>query len=166
MDSTAITKRLDELIAQGDWIFAEFKKDPKGPIEPVGFARWVTSSLNLLDKLSLSTNRFVREFEQYVRWDATGHLFPGAALGVLKSAKDEYALGLAVEYHLSVSAAVFDGLLDEADYLLQKGYARAAAVLIGAALEEGLKNRARAAGIPIGPKETLNPVASSNMKTP
>jgi len=31
----------------------------------------------------------------------------GGALGVLKSARVEYSLGLAVEYHLSVSAAVF-----------------------------------------------------------
>jgi hypothetical protein len=67
-------------------------------------------------------------------------------------------LGLAVEYHLSVSAAVFDGILDEADYLMQKGYLRAAAVLIGAALEEGLKNRARAAGLEVGSKHTLSPV--------
>jgi len=82
----------------------------------------------------------------------------GAALGVLKSAKDEYSLGLAVEYHLSVSAAVFEGLLDQADYLLKHGYERAAAVLAGAALEEGLKNRARAAGLEVGPKETLSPI--------
>jgi hypothetical protein len=41
---------------------------------------------------------------------------------------------------------------------MQKGYLRAAAGLIGAALEEGLKNRARAAGVEIGPRDTLNPV--------
>jgi hypothetical protein len=82
----------------------------------------------------------------------------GAALGVLQSARVEYSLGLAVEYHLSVSAAVFDGLLDEADYLLSKGYLRAAAVLMGAALEEGLKTRARTEGIEVGPRDTLNPI--------
>jgi hypothetical protein len=77
---------------------------------------------------------------------------------VLKSAKDEYSLGLAVEYHLSVSAAVFEGLLDQADYLLKHGYERAAAVLAGVALEEGLKNRARAAGLEVTSKDTLNPI--------
>jgi hypothetical protein len=64
-----------------------------------------------------------------------------------------------------VSAAVFDGILDEADYLMQKGYLRAAAVLIGAALDEGLKNRARAAGLEVGPRETLNPIIVK-LKTP
>jgi hypothetical protein len=42
---------------------------------------------------------------------------------------------------------------------------RAAAVLIGAALEEGLKNRARTAGLEIGPKDTLNPVIAK-LKAP
>jgi hypothetical protein len=76
----------------------------------------------------------------------------------LKSARDEYACGLAVEYHLSVSAIVFGALLDEASYLLSKGYARAAAVLLGAALEEGLKARARASSVDVGPRDTLSPV--------
>ncbi|MBY0444581.1 MAG: DUF4145 domain-containing protein, partial [Burkholderiales bacterium] len=66
--------------------------------------------------------------------------------------------GLAIDYQLSVSAAVFSGLLDEATYLLQKGYTRAAAVLLGAALEEGLKARARAVPIALSPRETLTPI--------
>jgi len=70
----------------------------------------------------------------------------------------EYTRGLATEYHLSVSAVVFSGLLDEATYLFNKGYSRAAAVLLGAALEEGLKARARALPLEVGPKETLSPI--------
>ncbi len=50
------------------------------------------------------------------------------------------------------------GILDEAAYLHGKGYLRASAVLIGAALEEGLKNLAKAIPIEIGPKETLGPL--------
>lgn len=157
-----IRTRLDQLVTEGESIFGEFKKTNTGVLEDsVRFTQWTTSCLNLLDKLSVSTNRFVKEFELWVRPDRSKRdhdVNPGAALGVLKSARDEYALGLAIEYHLSVSAAVFDGILDEADYLLQKGYLRAAAVLIGAALEEGLKNRARAAGLEVGPRDTLNPV--------
>jgi hypothetical protein len=114
--------------------------------------------LNLLDKLSISSNRFVREFERWVTPGSSTKMNIGAALGVLKSARVEYSLGLAVEYHLSVSAAVFDGILDEADYLVSKGYLRAAAVLMGAALEEGLKTRARTEGIEVGPRDTLSPI--------
>lgn len=137
--------------------------------DSVRFTRWTTSCLNLLDKLSVSTNRFVTEYELWARPHPSRsehHAIPSAALGVLQSARDEYALGLAVEYQLSVSAAVFGGILDEADYLVQKGYLRAAAVLIGAALEEGLKNRARAAGlIDVNETLTLNPIINK-LKAP
>jgi hypothetical protein len=50
------------------------------------------------------------------------------------------------------------------DYLIRRiicskhGYERAAVVLAGAALEEGLKNRARAAGVEVTSKETLSPI--------
>jgi hypothetical protein len=157
--SSLIRQRLDDLIGEGERQWEEFAAGRNGVIEnPVRFAQWTTSCLNLLDKLSISSNRFVREFESWVAPNPGRKVNLGGALGVLKSARVEYSLGLAVEYHLSVSAAVFDGILDEADYLVSKGYLRAAAVLMGAALEEGLKTRARAEGIEVGPKDTLNPI--------
>jgi hypothetical protein len=151
--------RLDELILEGEKQWEAQRSHEKHKImDIVGFTQWATSSLNLPDKLSVSTNRFVKQFEVQV-CGGPGHLMnSGAALGVLKSARDEYACGLAVEYHLSVSAVVFGGLLDEASYLLSKRYTRAAAVLLGAALEEGLKARARASSVDVGPKDTLFPV--------
>ena len=161
-----IRQRLDDLIAEGQSLWDKFMAGGGRELkDPIGFSQWTTSCLNLLDKLSISSNRFVKEFEGWV--SPNPHRLPnlGGALGVLKSARVEYSLGLAVEYHLSVSAAVFDGLLDEADYLVSKGYLRAAAVLMGAALEEGLKTRARAEGIEVGPKDTLSPIIAK-LKVP
>lgn len=151
--------RFDELITEGEQRWWEFQKNKKGMIiDIVGFTQWSTSCLNLLDKLSVSTNRFVTQFEVWAIGGPGKQMNIGAALGVLKSARHEYTCGLAVEYHLSVSAVVFSGLLDEATYFLNKGYLRAAVVLLGAALEEGLKARARAVPLEIGPKETLVPM--------
>lgn len=154
-----ILVRFDELISEGEKLWDEFRKNKNGMyMDIVGITQWTTSCLNLLDKLSVNTNRFVTQFEIGFGGGAGQRMNVGAALGVLKSARIEYSRGLAVDYHLSVTAAVFGGLLDEASYLMTKGYDRAAAVLIGAALEEGLKSRARAAGVDIGQKDTLNPV--------
>jgi hypothetical protein len=164
--NSLIRQRLDDLIDEGERQWDEFTTSGEGVVKnPIRFTQWTTSCLNLLDKLSISSNRFVREFENWITPSA--HRLPniGGALGVLKSARVEYSLGLAVEYHLSVSAAVFDGILDEADYLISKGYLRAAAVLIGAALEEGLKTRARTEGIEVGPKDTLSPIIAK-LKAP
>lgn len=154
-----LLSRFDELIQEGEARWQEFQKDEKRVImDIVGFAQWATSCLNLLDKLSISTNRFVTQFEVWAVGGPGKQMNIGAALGVLKSARHEYSCGLAIEYQLSVSAAVFSGLLDEATYLFQKGYIRAAAVLLGAALEEGLKARARAVPIALSPRDTLSPV--------
>jgi hypothetical protein len=152
-----LLSRFDELIQDGEVRWGEFQKNEKKMImDIVGYTQWSTSCLNLLDKLSVSTNRFVTQFEVWAIGGPGKQMNIGAALGVLKSARHEYSCGLAIEYHLSVSAAVFSGLLDEARYLFQKGYIRAAAVLLGAALEEGLKARARAVPLELSPRDTLS----------
>jgi len=161
----AIVDRFDELIAEGQRQWEEFKKNDNGMImDIVSFTQWSTSCLNLLDKLSISSNRFVRQFENWAVGGPGQKMNIGASLGILLSAKDEYLKGMAVDYHLSVSAAVFSGLLDEAFYLLQKKYSRASAVLIGAALEEALKTYAKANSIELAPKETLTPLIDKMKK--
>ena len=155
----SLIARFDELIEEGQSRWEEFQKDEKRMImDIVGFTQWSTSCLNLLDKLSVSTNRFVTQFEVWAVGGPGKQINIGAALGVLKSAKREFSLGLAIDYELSVSSIVFSGLLDEATYLSERGYPRAAAVLLGAALEEGLKARARAVPLEISPRDTLSPV--------
>jgi len=112
----------------------------------------------LLDKLSITTNRFVIEFEAWAKRGRGFEINIGASLGVLMAAKAEYEQGFAIEYHLSVASAVFGGLLHQAEYLFEKDYIRAAAVLGGAALEEALKTRAYAIPIELSGKETLTPL--------
>lgn len=152
-----IAERFDELIREGERQLEEQAANSWKVRSPTALTQWSTSCLNLLDKLSVSTNRFVTEFEMYGRVKGDS-INLGLALGVLKSAREEYNRGLAVDYHLSVSASVFSSLLDEARYLLSKGYLRAATVIAGAALEEGLKTRARAIPIEISNRDTLVPV--------
>jgi hypothetical protein len=149
-------RRFDELIAEGQEIWWDpIKNQPCKAQNPVRFTQWATSCLNLLDKLSVSTNRFAREFERYSAVQGN-QLNVGLPLGVLKSAKDEYTRGLAVDYHLSVSAAVFGDLVKEAAYLMEKGYLRAAAILARAGLEEALRARARAIPLEISIKIKLS----------
>jgi len=169
MNSTYINKdmldRFDELINEGQRQWNEFKKTDNGMImDIVSFTQWSTSCLNLLDKLSISTNRFVRQFENWAVGGPDQKMNIGASLGILQSAREEYLKGMAVDYHLSVSSSVFSGILDEASYLLRKKYLRASAVLIGAALEESLKIYARSNSIEVGPKETLSPLIDTVKK--
>lgn len=154
----AIIQRFDELISEGEQQLWEQRKHPGEIHDPTKLTQWTTSSLNLLDKLSIASNRFVTEFERYGRVGSNGTINLGLALGVLKAAREEYLRGLAVDYHLSVSAAVFSDLLEESHYLLSKSYLRAAAVLAGAALEEELKARAKVEKIELSQRDTLVPI--------
>lgn len=139
-----IIRRFEELIERGNELWWDPIKNQSHKVQnPVLFTQWATSSLNLLDKLSVSTNRFVREFEKYSSVQGN-NLNIGLPLGVLKSAHDEYVRGLAVDYQLGVSAAVFGDIVSEARYLLEKSYFRASAILARAGLEEALRARARA----------------------
>lgn len=157
--NNAIVGRFDELIVEGRRLWEEFKANENGVIiDIVSFTQWSTSSLNLLDKLSISSNRFVKQFENWAVGGPGKQMNIGASLGILLSAKEEYLKGMAVDYHLSVSSAVFSGILDEARYLLEKKYLRASAVLIGAALEEALKTYAKANKIELAQRETLTPL--------
>lgn len=152
-----ILERFEELIREGDRLYTELQASRNKRLDNVATTQWTTSCFNLLDKLSVSTNRFATEFEHYAH-AKNEIILVGAALGVIKSAKEEYVRGLAIDYHLSVSASVFDGLLDESRYLFSKSYLRAAAVLAGAALEEGLKTRARSEGIEFTNKDGLSDI--------
>ena len=153
-----ILKRLDELIEEGNLQWWEFQKTPGVIQDPVRYTQWTTSCLNLLDKLSVSTNRFVQEFEAWAKRSPGREVNLGGALGVLKAAREESIRGFAIDYHLAVAAAVFGDLLQQAEYLLHKGYFQAAAVLAGAALEEALRSRVRAIPVPISEKDTLVPL--------
>lgn len=158
MINPEVLGRLDELIHEGEQQWWEFQKSPGTIKDPVRFTQWTTSCLNLLDRLSISTNRFVIEFEAWAKRVPGREINQGAALGVLKSARDEYLKGFAIDYHLSVASAVFGDLLAQAEYLFEKGYLRAAAVLVGAALEEALRTRAKAIPIEVSEKDTLVPL--------
>jgi len=149
---------MDELVHEGQLLLQAEDKDDSILHNPLRFTQWTTSCLSLLDKLSVATNRFVVEFEAWAKRESGFPINPAPALGVLIAARAEYMQGFAIEYHLSVASAVFGGLLHQVGYLFEKDYARAAAVLGGAALEEGLKTRALAIPIELSGKETLVPL--------
>lgn len=122
MKNQQILNRLDQLISEGQQQWATFQAQKSGKVpDSVIWTKWTTSSLNLLDKLSISSNRFVKEFEIWVHPSTKGDVNIGGALGVLLSAREEYNLGFAVEYHLSVSAAVFGGHIGRSSVFAWEG---------------------------------------------
>jgi hypothetical protein len=83
-------------------------------------------------------------------------------LGLAKSLVHDLEHGLLFEIRSLVQAEVFSDFLEMGEYLLQEGYKDAAAVVIGAVLEDGLRKLAQKNGMsvtnPSGRALTIDPL--------
>ncbi len=59
-----------------------------------------------------------------------------------------------------MAASVFSNLLDGAGHLLEAGHYQAAASLIGAVVEDGLRRIASSENIPVAPRDDMNALSS------
>ena len=70
-------------------------------------------------------------------------------LGILKSLREDYVSGFLTNINELIHSEIFSDILDEAKYLLSKGYAGASAVTCGVVLEEHIRKLAEKVGIPV-----------------
>lgn len=75
--------------------------------------------------------------------------------GVLQAARTDYAQGFMVDHKLLISAEVFSDLLVQAEVLLVHDYKDAAAVIIRAVLEDGIRKLCEAHKIEAGKRDTI-----------
>lgn len=100
--------------------------------------QWGTSCLNLLSRSFGSDSVHYRNFENlFPRFDDYGPIIQ--AVGVLRSAKDDYEQGFLFDARALIEAEVFDDFLDQGAHLLNSGYYQPAAVVVGSVLEDGLR---------------------------
>ena len=82
--------------------------------------------------------------------------------GILKGIKSDVDRGMLEDFRLLVRAEVFASFLDMAEYLLNEGYKDAAAVMLGAVLEDSLRTLATRNGIStsssVGKPLTIDPL--------
>lgn len=78
------------------------------------------------------------------------------AQGVLRAAREDYCGGHLFQVRRLVEAEIFDGFLEQAEYLLDLGYYQAAAVIAGGVLEDGLRKLCERNGIQITAKPKLD----------
>ncbi len=75
--------------------------------------------------------------------------------GVLEAARADYLQGFMADHKLLISAEVFSDLLVQAEVLLDHDYKDAAAVIIRAVLEDGIRKLCESHKIEIGKRETI-----------
>ncbi len=112
------------------------------------------SALNLLARVAGTRSNYyrtIRDEQGPMRLQFT----PGIMLGVLTAAMTDYREGFMSDAKLLVSAEVFTDLLVQAEVLLDHDYKDAAAVLIRAVLEDGIRRLCKANRIETEKRETL-----------
>ena len=153
---TAITTEVKSLIETGVRILGRAQKlssDMEGE-ELAEFTTWYTRIGQLIRKLygedsehyasysgALATGSFHRV---HSNWNA--HV--SQLLGVVKTIEHDLNAGLLFDFRSLVQADVFADFLEMGEYLLNEGYKDAAAVIIGAVLEDSLRKLSERHGLP------------------
>ena len=160
-----IIERLQILIDLGSKVLQTKSRDTgEGTTLLFGYAvnyelgnQWGTSCLSLLKQV------FGKDSEHYLRFKEQGQEFSNAedvrkALGVLKSAKEDYENGYLFHTRTLIEAEVFDEFLEQAEELFKKGYYQPAAVIAGCVLEDGLRKLCDRNSIALPAKATIDPM--------
>jgi hypothetical protein len=122
------------------------------------FSEWQTQSLAFLVNLLGGDHVYVESFRSKVEKGYTGEVQAGK--GILVAVRDDVAGGYLTRLKTLVAAEVFSEFVDMSEHLLDAGYKDPAASLVGAVLENGLRQIAGQQGIKLRTKEDLSSLNS------
>lgn len=158
-----ILTRFEELIGMGEHVLGTRASRSSGGVLYLGddsvdyelSHQWGTSSLNLIATV------FGKESDHYHQFNV---LFPSfhdfspikKAMGVLKSAKDEYEHGFLLNAKALLEAEVFDDFLEQAQNHLDSGYHDTAAILAGSTLEDALRKLCSRYKVPLNDRPKID----------
>ena len=137
-----ILQRTQDLIHKGENVktqqYVEPFRDEHIPhIKHGPFQEWRTSALSLIESITESDSVYRRNFEGKVKTACEEDVDNG--VGVLGALKNDIEGGYLTRYRTLVAAEVFNDFLEMAEYLLESDYKDPTASLIGAVLEDGLR---------------------------
>ena len=102
------------------------------------FNEWKVNVENLIIKIAGKSSPYYETFQKVVK---AGHRSQvNSGIGILRGLKDDIEQGFLVSVQELVKAEVFTDFLEIAEHLLDNNYKDPAASLIGAVLENGLKD--------------------------
>ncbi len=116
------------------------------------------SALNLLARVSSSESVYYKELSTA---EFTDHL---ALHGILEAARTDYAQGFMADSKLLLSAEVFADFLVQAEILIDHSYHIAAAVIIRAVLEDGLRRLCLSHSIEIEKRDQITQLNEKLLK--
>ena len=159
-----IRGRLTSLIEKGEAVLATHTPEPPGvfgfpTLDTQRFAEWRSQALVCLGQVFGASHTYTEGFRSETESD--GHTRSArTGLGILQAALKDVEQGHLTSLQDMATAEVFSDFLDQADHLLEHGYAAAAASLAGAVLENGLRSLAERNGIAVKARDDLSALNS------
>jgi Domain of unknown function (DUF4145) len=124
---------------------------------PVAFFQLKVSALNLLARTAGENSIYFREL--LARGGDDKKVNPSILRGILTAAMTDFREGFMADMKLLVSAEVFADFLVQAEVLLENNYKDAAAIIIRAVLEDGLRRVCSSKGIEVKPRWGVDDLA-------
>lgn len=115
--------------------------------DPPLFYKFRTGALSLLHRAYGEKHPITQSFVTAVETAIVGNVQKG--MGILESVSDDFERGWFKTARMLISAELFSDFLEMAEHLLKEAYKDAAAVIIGATLEEHLRSLCRGRNIPV-----------------
>jgi len=158
-----LLNRLDELIQKADQVLATHEPNPPNVIgfptlDAEAFRGWQTQSLAFLSNVVGVDHVYTESFRSNVDQGFQGSVEAGK--GILAAAREDVALGYLSRVKALVAAELFSDFVEMSEHLLDAGYKDPAASLVGAVLENGLRQIATEHGIKLKAKEDLSSLNS------
>ena len=159
-----VRERLAALIEKGEAVLTTHKPNPPGivgfpTLDGGRYTEWRSQVLVCLTQVFGSSHTYTASFDHETSSGARrGSTESG--LGVLRAALEDVEQGHLATLEDMATAEVFSDFLDQADHLLQNGYAAPAASLAGAVLENGLRSIAERNEIVIKARDDLSALNS------
>jgi hypothetical protein len=158
IDQERIVLRFNSLLEQADElcsIYADAPRAADGGVNMPGdkYFKWYAAARHLLNSVAAGKSAYTEEC------DLIRGANPSIGRGILEAAKEAFVDGWLADTKLLLSAEIFSDFLDQATHLIDLGYKDAAAVLIGAVLEDGLRKLCDSHGIAIPAKATIAPLS-------
>jgi hypothetical protein len=158
-DQEAIVQKFARLLEKLAQCSEELRRSEDGVMmSPVPYFEVRTSGLNLLVRTAGESSIYYRELLNMDRVN------PLIMTGILTAAMTDFPEGFMADTKLLVSAEVFADFLVQAEVLLENDYKDAAAVIIRAVLEDGLRRVCLSKGIEVKPRWGVDDLATQLTK--
>jgi len=171
-----ISTEIDDLVASGKRLADLASNSDRGlqGDQIAEVSMWVTRLGQLIRSLYGQHSQHFDSYKAALAEHAFFHLHSNnhrqfaQLVGVARAVQHDIKNGLLVDLRTLAQAEVFADFLEMGEYLLNGGYKDAAAVLIGAVLEDGLRNLALKHDLPLtgqdGKPLTIDPLNSALVK--